>query len=364
MRRFFRRRKKLDWLFWLGVGYLVLLFLFAAIGPFVRYSPNDPPERDLYSSGVEGDPGRRGMIVRFAKSGSPAEDAGIKADDVIVKANSTELGGLTYAELERALTGETGTDVTLVVDSGGSQRTVTLERTERLIADPFMPPSSEFWLGTDEQGRDIFARLAFGARMSLTIGFLVQAIALAIGILMGTLGVFAPKFLSVPILRLTDGMFAFPDILLAILIVGIWNARFEAMIIALSITAWPGVARLTRTQVASLKDREYVVASKALGASTGYLVRKHILPHLWGIVLAVAMIDVAAVILAESALSFLGIGIQAPTASWGGMIQAARVNMNSYPIMLLWPCLILSLTIFALNFVGDGLRALVDPKSS
>jgi ABC-type dipeptide/oligopeptide/nickel transport system permease subunit len=159
-------------------------------------------------------------------------------------------------------------------------------------------------------------------------------------------------------------MFAFPDILLAILIVGIWNARFGALIIALSITAWPAVARLSRTQIATIKDRDYVIATNALGASTWYLVRRHILPHLVGILLAVAMIDLAAVILAESALSFLGIGVQAPTPSWGGMIQKGRENMNSYPIMLLWPCLILSVTVFALNFVGDGLRALADPKSS
>jgi ABC-type dipeptide/oligopeptide/nickel transport system permease subunit len=357
------RKRRLDWLFWVGVAYLVLLFAFAVFGPSLRYEPNERPLRDLYDSGVHGDPSGSGMEVRFARTGSPAAAAGIQPGDIVVSADGKRLARLGDEELERVLAGKQGTTVTLVVSSAGVQRTLSLERSERLSAVPFMPPSSEFWLGTDEQGRDVFARLAFGARMSLSIGFAVQLIALFVGIVMGTLGVFAPKLLSIPILRLTDGMFAFPDILLAILIVGIWNARFEAMIIALSITAWPAVARLTRTQVASLKDREYVVASKALGAGTGYLVRKHILPHLWGILLAVAMIDVAAVILAESALSFLGIGIQAPTASWGGMIQAARINMNSYPIMLLWPCLILSLTIFALNFVGDGLRALADPKS-
>jgi ABC-type dipeptide/oligopeptide/nickel transport system permease subunit len=262
------------------------------------------------------------------------------------------------------MAGPQGSEVELEYRSSGVERTVKVTRTERLEARPFMPPSGEFWLGTDEIGRDVFTRLAFGTRLSLMIGFSVQIIALVIGVVMGTLGVFAPKWVSVPVLRLTDGMFAFPDILLAILIIGIWNMRFSAMIIALSITAWPAVARLTRTQMASLKDREYVVASRALGASMPYLVVKHILPHLWGILLAVAMIDVAGVILAESALSFLGIGIQAPTPSWGGMIQSGRVNMNSDPIMLLWPCLILSLTVFALNFVGDGLRQIADPKSN
>ncbi len=357
------KKRRLDRLFSLGVCYLVLLLAFAVVGP-LRYGYRYPPVRDIYDSGVRGYPDEQGMEVGFSKDSSPAAAAGMAKGDFVLSADGTSLVGLDENEIERTLSGKQGSQVEITYRSQGTERTVTLERTERLEARPFMPPSSEFWFGTDEQGRDVFSRLAFGARLSLTIGFSVQIIALFFGIVMGTLGVFAPKPISIPILRLTDGMFAFPDILLAILIVGIWNMRFEAMIIALSITAWPAVARLTRTQVATLKDREYVIASKALGASTTYLVRKHILPHLWGILLAVAMIDVAAVILAESALSFLGIGIQAPTPSWGGMIQAGRLNMNSHPIMLLWPCLILSLTIFALNFVGDGLRTLADPKSN
>lgn len=230
-------------------------------------------------------------------------------------------------------------------------------------AKPNLPPNPEFWLGTDEQGRDILARLAYGARISLLVGITVQAISLTVGITVGVLGVFAPKWIGVPLLRLTDGMFAFPDILLAILIIGVWNLGLVPVIVALAITAWPGVARLVFTQVTSLKDREFVVASRAMGAATGYLVLRHILPHLWGVLLAVSMVELAGTILAESALSFLGIGVQPPTPSWGSMISNARSNMNSYPLQLLWPCLILSLTIFALNFVGDGLRAMIDPKN-
>lgn len=231
------------------------------------------------------------------------------------------------------------------------------------VGKPHLPPSGEFWLGTDEQGRDIFARLAFGARMSLLVGISVQAIALLVGICVGVLGVYAPKWFSMPLLRLTDAMFAFPDILLAILIIGLFGRGLYPVIAALAITAWPAVSRLVGTQVASLKDREFVIASKALGGSTTYLVRNHVLPHLWGVLLAVSMVDVAATILAESTLSFLGIGIQAPYPSWGSMIYSARTDMNSHPILLLWPCLMISMTIFALNFVGDGLRAAVDPKN-
>lgn len=231
------------------------------------------------------------------------------------------------------------------------------------VGPPHMPPGAQFWLGTDDQGFDIFAQLAYGARISLFVGFSVQVIAIVVGVTLGVVSVYAPKWISVPILRLTDGMFAFPDILLAILIIGIWKLGLTPVIVALAITAWPGIVRLVRTQVATLKDREFVVAAEALGAPRVYVVMKHVLPHLWGVILAVSMVDLAGTILAESALSFLGIGVQPPTPSWGSMINNARVNMNSHPIELIWPCLLLSATIFALNFVGDGLRAAIDPKN-
>lgn len=224
-------------------------------------------------------------------------------------------------------------------------------------------PSSKHWLGTDELGRDIFARLAYGGRLSLMIGLIVQTFAITTGILMGTIGVFAPTWIRTPVLRFTDAMFAFPDLLIALLIIGLWSAGVVPVIVALSITSWPGMARLVRAQLVSLKDREYVVAARAAGAPTFYIVTRHILPQMIGIILAVAMIDLAGTILAESTLSFIGIGIQPPTPSWGAMINNARGEMQSYPVPLIWPCLILSMTIFALNFVGDGLRARLDPKS-
>lgn len=243
---------------------------------------------------------------------------------------------------------------------GPSFRHPYLER----VAVPHVPPGPQFWLGTDEQGRDVFARLAYGARVSLLIGLTVQFLALALGIVLGVSAVYGPTWVRNVILRLTDGMFAFPDILLAILIIGIWSSGVLPVVVALTITAWPSVVRLVRTQVATLKDREFVVATEAMGFSRWYVVTRHILPHLTGIILAVSMVDLAGIILAESALSFLGIGVQAPTPSWGSMINSARQDMQAHPWLLVWPCLLLSLTIFALNFLGDGLRAMADPKRS
>lgn len=231
------------------------------------------------------------------------------------------------------------------------------------VGKPFEPAFGRFLLGTDELGRDILARLAYGARYSLGIGIAVQLISLVVGIIVAVIGTFSPRWMSMPLLRFTDGMFAFPDILLALLIIGFWRPGWLPVIVALSITAWPATTRLVVTQMASLKDREFVVAARAQGASTYYVVTRHILPQLWGILMAVTMVNLAGTILAESTLSFLGIGVQPPDPSWGSMINSARSDMNSHPILLVWPCAILVIAIYALSFVGDGLREKMDPKS-
>ncbi len=255
------------------------------------------------------------------------------------------------------------------------------------IGKPFLPSGAKgdapgtAILGTDDIGRDELARLMQGARVSLVVGVTVQVLALVFGMLMGVLGVFAPKWLRVLALRLTDVMFAFPDILLAILLVAALSPQTLAkipflkgwpdewigilpVVAALGITAWPSIARLVRVQVASVKDREFVIAARAAGASTPYLVVKHILPQVLPLILAVSMVEMAGTVLAESALSFIGIGVQAPNPSWGNMINNARSgDITAHIPLLLYPCVLLSLTIFALNFVGDGLQALFDPKA-
>ena len=146
-------------------------------------------------------------------------------------------------------------------------------------------------------------------------------------------------------------------------IIGVWGLGITPVVAALSITAWPSVVRLVKTQANTLKNREFVEASRALGSPTFYTVTRHVLPHLTGVLLAVSMVDLAGIILAESALSFLGIGVQPPMPSWGTMINSARLDMASHPTILVYPCLMLSLTIIALNFIGDGLRSMSDPKS-
>lgn len=251
------------------------------------------------------------------------------------------------------------------------------------IGKPFLAPGEGGAIaGTDDIGRDVFARLAQGARVSLLVGVLVQVIALGVGMLMGVLAIFSPKWLQVVSRRLTDVMFAFPDILLAILLVATLSPKYlqenipilqripdewisvVPVIVALAVTSWPAFARLTAAQIASVKDREFVVAARAAGAPTPYLVVKHILPQVLPLILAVSMVEMAGTVLAESALSFIGIGVQAPNPSWGNMINNARTgDITAHVSLLFLPCILLSLTIFALNFVGDGLQALFDPKA-
>ncbi|HWP31753.1 MAG TPA: ABC transporter permease [Fimbriimonadales bacterium] len=248
------------------------------------------------------------------------------------------------------------------------------------VGRPFEAPSEKFWLGTDELGRDVFSRLAYGARVSLGIGVSVELCAIIIALLIGTAAGYGARWFDNILMRFTDAMFAFPDILLAILIIGVIGASDVTQRIpllgflpdkvvaalpvfaALGVVAWPSLARLVRNQVLSLKEREFVLASRALGAGHAHIVFRHILPHLFGLISAVAMVEMAMIILAESSLSFLGIGIQPPYPSWGSMINESRAHLAAHPILLLWPCLTLSVTILALNFVGDGLRDRLDPR--
>ena len=243
------------------------------------------------------------------------------------------------------------------------------------IGTPYAAPSPKHLLGTDDLGRDELARLAYGARLSLCIGSFSLILTLLIGVTVGLTSTFAGTFVRNLLMRFTDAMFSFPDILLAILIAGVLQTKsfpsnewysplftsgILPVVIALSITSWPAYSRLVYTQSMALKEREFVVAAKAQGASRYYLAVKHVLPQLWALLAAIGTIDLAGFILAESSLSFLGIGVLPPEPSWGSMINTARENMQGHPLWLLWPCLILSLTIFALNFVGEWLRRELD----
>ena len=231
-------------------------------------------------------------------------------------------------------------------------------------------PSALHRLGTDELGRDTFSRLLFGARISLSVALGVELLVVSAGLTVGLIAGFAGGIVDTLLMRTTDVMLAFPDVLLAILLLGTLGAAAASpaaseglVILALGITGWPPLARLVRGQVLSLRKREFVEAARALGATNGRIVARHILPNLLSPLLVAVTVDTAGVILAEATLSFLGIGVQRPYPSWGRMINDALDYYKYQPRLLILPALTLSLTVLALNFLGDGLRDAFDPRS-
>jgi ABC-type dipeptide/oligopeptide/nickel transport system permease subunit len=225
-----------------------------------------------------------------------------------------------------------------------------------------IPPGPGHWLGTDELGRDLLSRLLYGARVSLTVAVVVEAVELLFGATLGLLAGYFGGRLDSGIMRLTDMMFAFPDILLAILITSILGPSLFNVFLALALVGWPGMVRLVRSQVLRLREEEFVQAARAAGASHGRILLRHLLPNVLGTMVVAATVGMGWVILAEATLSFLGIGVQPPYPSWGSMIKNAWEFRRSNPLMTLWPAITLALAVTAFNFLGDGLRDLLDPR--
>jgi ABC-type dipeptide/oligopeptide/nickel transport system permease subunit len=237
------------------------------------------------------------------------------------------------------------------------------------LSDKLQPPGPKHLLGTDELGRDTLSRLMHGARISLLVALGVEGFVVAIGVLVGLMAGYFGGWLDQLLMRLTDVLLAFPDVLLAILLLGTLGAAQSSpavsltlVILSLGLTGWPPLARLVRGQVLTLRKREFVEASRALGASNGRILLKHILPNLLSPLLVAVTVDTAGVILAEATLSFLGIGVQRPYPSWGRMINDALEYYRTEPRLLILPAGCLSLTVLALNFLGDGLRDALDPR--
>lgn len=241
--------------------------------------------------------------------------------------------------------------------------------TRQELSSKLQGPSAQHWLGTDELGRDTLSRLMYGAGISLGVALAVEIVVVSLGLLVGlTAGFFGGK-VDTALMSLTNVMLAFPDILLAILLLGTLGTTSASplvslglVVLALGLTGWPPLARLVRGQVLTLRKREFVEAARAMGADNNRIVLKHILPNLLSPILVAVTVDLAGVILAESTLSFLGIGVQRPYPSWGRMINDALEFYRSHPRLLLYPSIMLSLTVLALNFLGDGLRDALDPR--
>ncbi len=231
------------------------------------------------------------------------------------------------------------------------------------LTNRFKPVGSEsHLLGTDEYGRDILSRLIYGSRISLSVGFAAVFLGLIVGVSLGLAAGFYPKADNI-IMRLMDIMLAFPGVLLALSIIAVLGPGLINVIIAISIWSIPTFTRIVRGQVLSLKENEYVMASRALGAKDVRIMFKHILPNCFGPIIVYATLRLASSILSAAALSFLGLGAQPPLPEWGAMVSTGRSFIYNAPHMVIVPGIAIAMVVFAFNLIGDGLRDALDPGS-
>ena len=224
------------------------------------------------------------------------------------------------------------------------------------------PPSAEHWLGTDEVGRDILARIVHGARISLPVAFATIAIATVVGGLLGAIAGYGSRRVDDIIMRIMDIFLAIPSILLSIALVSAMGTSVTNMMLAISISNIPPFARIVRSAVLTIKNEEYIEAARAIGASDNRIILKHILPNCMAPIIVQATLSIAGSILAIASLSFIGLGISPPTPEWGSMVSTGRQYFRAAWWVCAFPGLAIMLTILSLNLLGDGLRDALDPK--
>jgi len=242
---------------------------------------------------------------------------------------------------------------------------------QQLPDSRLLPPGGKHILGTDDLGRDILTRVLVGARISLMVAVSVECVVVFLGLTVGLIAGYRGGWIDSLLMRITDVLLAFPDVLLAILLLGTLGATSSRpetsamlVVVSLGVTGWPPLARLVRGQVVALRQREFVDAARSIGSGHGRILLHHILPNLVSPIIVAVTVDAAGVILAEATLSYLGIGVQRPMPSWGRMINDALDYYKSEPRLVIVPATMLSLTVIALNFLGDGLRDALDPRKT
>lgn len=225
-----------------------------------------------------------------------------------------------------------------------------------------MPPSLKHWMGTDELGRDVFTRVLYGARISLLVGFVAVGISIAIGTLVGLASGFYGGWIDGLLMRFVDIMLCFPTFFLILAVIAMIGPSIWLIMIVIGVTSWMGVARLVRAEVLSLRERDFVLAATSIGASDLRIIFRHVLPNSMGPVLVAATLGVGGAILTESALSFLGIGVQPPTPSWGNILTSGKNYIEFAWWLSLYPGLAILVTVLAYNLLGEGIRDAIDPR--
>lgn len=235
--------------------------------------------------------------------------------------------------------------------------------TQMTISKKLQPPSSEYWFGTDDKGRDILSRLLYGSRISLIVGIVSTLLGAFAGILLGIVSGYYGRWIDSLIMRICDVLLAFPGILLALAIVSVLGASTTNVIIAVAFFAVPTFARIVRGSTLSVKKLEYIDAIKAMGSSDFRIIFKHVLPNILSPIIVQATLYIASAIITASALSFLGMGTKPPTPEWGTMLAQGRSYLKQAPHVTLFPGLAILLVVVGFNLFGDGLRDALDPKS-
>lgn len=223
-------------------------------------------------------------------------------------------------------------------------------------------PSAEHWLGTDELGRDELSRLIFGARVSLVVGVGTALLSTAIGIVVGSLAGYYGGWIDSALMRFVDVILAFPAIFLLLIFFSMRGSSVVTVILFLGLFSWMWLARVIRGEFLSLKERDFIEAARAIGVPDGRLIWRHLLPNVGAAIIVSTTLSIAYAMLAEATLSFLGFGVPAGTPTWGNMLNAARPNFTTVPLLAIAPGLTLTIAVLAINFVGDGLRDALDPR--
>ena len=225
-------------------------------------------------------------------------------------------------------------------------------------------PSSDHFLGTDTLGRDLLTRMMYGSRISLMVGFLATSVALVIGVIWGTVAGFSGGKTDAIMMRIVDTLYGIPFIILIILLMVIFGRNLILLFLAIGAVEWLTMARIVRSQVLNLSKQEFILSAEAMGVSKLSIIFRHLIPNAMGPVIVYATLTVPQIMLLESFLSFLGLGVQPPLSSWGLLIRDGAVSMEEYWWLLIFPSLAFSLTLFSLNFIGDGLRDAIDPRTA
>ena len=225
-------------------------------------------------------------------------------------------------------------------------------------------PSADHLLGTDTLGRDLLTRMMYGSRISLMVGFLATSVALVIGVIWGTVAGFSGGKTDAIMMRIVDTLYGIPFIILIILLMVIFGRNLILLFLAIGAVEWLTMARIVRSQVLNLSKQEFILSAEAMGVSKISIVFRHLIPNALGPVVVYATLTVPQIMLLEAFLSFLGLGVQPPLSSWGLLIRDGAVSMEEYWWLLIFPSLAFSLTLFSLNFIGDGLRDAIDPRTA